>query len=73
MYDEVLTKKAADLIPSFERFEGYYLAEFNDRLFLGQLASFEDIPVQKIDFLHNSVERQDVERFLEEIVRTFEV
>lgn len=45
--------------------------DFNDRLFLGQLVSFEDISIQKIDFLDKEVDRKTVERFLEQSVRSF--
>ena len=43
--------------------------DFNDRLFLGQLVSFEDIPSQKIDFLVKPVDRSTIQRFLEIAVR----
>ena len=46
-------------------------ADFNDRLFLGQLVSMEDIPVQKIDFLKNEVSKEDVRKFLENEVTYF--
>ena len=42
--------------------------DFNDRLFLGQLASMEDIPGQKIDFLRDQVDRKTVESTLKEAV-----
>lgn len=47
--------------------------DFNDRLFLGQLVSFEDIPTQKIDFLDTEVSREMLEDFLKETVRTFQL
>jgi len=47
--------------------------DFNDRLFLGQLASLEDIPTQKIDFLRDAVDRATIQRFLETTVRNFEL
>lgn len=46
-------------------------SDFNDRLFLGQLVTVEDIPNQEINFLRNPVERGTVEQFLEETVRGF--
>ena len=46
--------------------------EFNGRLFLGQLASLGDVPTQKIDFIGESIEREEIEQFLEQAVRTFE-
>lgn len=45
--------------------------DFNDRLFLGQLVSFKDVPTQKIDFLRNAIARPALERFLKKTVRQF--
>ena len=47
--------------------------DFNDRLFLGQLVSLEDIPSQKIDFLRNAIDRATIKQFLETAVRTFKL
>lgn len=47
--------------------------DFNDRLFLGQLASFEDVHTQKIDFLRDAVERPTIERFLAKTIRDFKL
>ena len=47
--------------------------DFNDRLFLGQLVSLEEIATQKIDFLGNPVDRATVQRFLREAVRSFKL
>lgn len=44
---------------------------FNDRLFLGQLVSMEDIPSQKINFLRGPVERDVIQQFLESTIRNF--
>jgi len=44
-------------------------SEFNDRLFLGQLVSLEDIPDQPIDFLRGEVDRKTILEFLESEVR----
>lgn len=43
--------------------------DFNDRLFLGQLVSLEDVPDQKIDFLRNAVRRATVETTLRKTVK----
>jgi hypothetical protein len=43
--------------------------DFNDRLFLGQLVSMEDIPDQKIDFLRDEVDRKTIESTLREAVK----
>lgn len=46
--------------------------DFNDRLFLGQLVSLQDIPTQKIDFLRDAVDRATIRKFLEATVRNFQ-
>jgi predicted nucleotidyltransferase component of viral defense system len=38
--------------------------DFNDRLFLGQLVSMEDVPIQKIDFLKEPIDREKIEATL---------
>src|SRR3989344_2970752 len=50
-----------------------FVADFNDRLFLGQLVSMEDIPSQKIDFLRNQISREVVEEFLKTTVGNFKL
>ena len=47
--------------------------DFNDRLFLGQLVSMEDIPPQKIDFLkeQEQVSKETVEQALKIVVKEF--
>ena len=47
--------------------------DFNDRLFLGQLVSPEDIPTQKIDFLRGKVSRSIIVSFLKKTVRRFKL
>lgn len=47
--------------------------DFNDRLFLGQLVSLEDIPTQKIDFLREEVSRETIQKFLEQTVRKYKI
>ena len=39
-------------------------SDFNDRLFLGQLVSMEDVPIQKIDFLKEPIDREKIEATL---------
>lgn len=46
-------------------------ADFNDRLFLGQLVSMEDVPIQKIDFLKDTVSKDEVSKCLESEVVNF--
>ena|ERR1051326_8316063 len=43
--------------------------DFNDRLFLGQLSSLEDIPVQKIEFLREGVDRATIQAALQAAVK----
>lgn len=45
--------------------------DFNDRLFLGQLVSLSDVPEQTIDFLRDTADKTEIERFLEQTVKTF--
>ncbi len=47
--------------------------DFNDRLFLGQLVSLEDVPTQEIDFLRDPVDRKTIETFLKTTVRDFKI
>jgi hypothetical protein len=47
--------------------------DFNARLFLGQLVSLEDIPVQEIDFIRDRIGKDDLKKFLENTVRDFEL
>ena len=52
---------------SEKKFDG----DFNDRLFLGQLASFSDVSTQEIDFLQDAVGRETIEKFLAQTVKEF--
>ena len=45
--------------------------EFNDRLFLGQLVSFSEIPTQKIDYLDKEIDRETIEHYLAKVVEKF--
>jgi len=45
--------------------------DFNARLFLGQLVSFNDVPPQSIDFLRKTLRRKTIEQYLERAVRKF--
>lgn len=47
--------------------------DFNDRLFLSQLASFSDIRTQKINFLRDKVDRETIQGYLEETVRNYKL
>lgn len=53
--------------------ERKYGGDFNDRLFLGQLASFPEIREVPIEFLRNPVSREQVTHALEEAVRNFKL
>ena len=64
MYEETLDKKARPLL-------SLHGGDFNDRLFLGQLASLMDVPTQKIDFLKEEIERKTIERSLKKIVKEY--
>ncbi len=47
--------------------------DFNDRLFLGQLASFDDIPTQTIDFFGKSISRKTIEACIMKKIREYVV
>lgn len=51
--------------------EKKFNSDFNSRLFLGQLVSFDDVPLQKIDFLGKEVSRSTIELFLKKAVKVF--
>lgn len=67
----LLKEKHVDLSDAIAHAKKKFGGDFNDRLFLGQLVSFEDISPQKIDFLRDEVEWKTVQNFLKEIVRNF--
>lgn len=48
-----------------------YGRDFNDRLFVGQLLSVEDVTAQKIDFLRDEASFTIVEQFLKKAVQDF--
>lgn len=48
-----------------------YGSEFNDRLFLGQLISVDDVTVQKIDFLRDEISPETIKKFLHKAVKDF--
>ena len=48
-----------------------YGNDFNDRLFLGQLASLGDVPTQRINFLKDEVRRETIEKFLKKTVKEY--
>lgn len=60
----------ADVVRTAKKKFGH---DFNDRLFLGQLASLHDIPTQKIDFLRGEVDRDTIQGFLEGAVRRYKI
>src|SRR3989344_635204 len=59
MLKEKLVSIKEVIILSQKKFKG----EFNDRLFLGQLLSMEDVSPQKINFLRNEVDNKTIEEF----------
>ena len=48
-----------------------YGNEFNDRLFVGQLVSIDDVAEQKIDFLRDEINAATIKQFLNNAVRDF--
>jgi len=67
----LLKEKHADLGSIISLARRKFLGDFNDRLFLGQLVSLEDIPTQKIEFLRDAVDRLTIEQFLKTVVHDF--
>ena len=53
--------------------EKKYGGDFNDRLFLGQLVSLDDIPTQKIEYLRDPVDREALIQLLTQEVRNFKL
>lgn len=47
--------------------------DFNDRLFLGQLISLEDVPTQPVAFLNQPIERSEIEQFLTQAVKAVQI
>lgn len=45
--------------------------DFSDRLFLGQLASFHDVPTQTIDFFGKDISRKTIELFIAKTVKRY--
>ena len=48
-----------------------FSSDFNDRLFLGQLSSFEDVPTQTIDFFGKAVSRKIIKAFITKTVKQY--
>jgi len=67
----MLADKRVSLLEVIEGAKRKFGADFNDRLFLGQLVSMEDIPFQKIDFLKDQVSKETVEQTLKLAVKEF--
>lgn len=67
----MLTGNHVSLSEVIEGTKKKFGADFNDRLFLGQLVSMEDIPFQKIDFLGEQVSKETVEQTLKLEVKKF--
>jgi len=51
-----------------QKFDG----DFNDRLFLGQLISLEDVPTEPVALLGPPLERSEIEAYLSQTVRDFQ-
>lgn len=69
----LLKEKRVSLAEIIAHAEKKFGGDFNDRLFLGQLVSLDDITTQKIDFLRDPVERETLAQFLEAEVRNFKL
>lgn len=69
----VLSEKRVALDEVIDLAQRKYGGDFNDRLFLSQLASFGDIHTQKIDFLRGEVNRETIQSCLEEEVKGYKL
>lgn len=65
----LLSRRHVTLPDVIQLAQAKFKGDFNDRLFLGQLASLEDIPNQKIDFLADTVDRQTIEATLKSHIK----
>ncbi len=69
----LLKEKHVSLGDVIAHAEKKFGGDFNDRLFLGQLVSFNEIRTQEIDFLRDPIDREMLTRFLTEEVRSFKL
>ncbi len=69
----LLKEKHVDLPDVIVHAQKKFGGDFNDRLFLGQLVSLEDVATQKIDFLRDKVSRGTVQKFLTRAVKTSKI
>jgi len=69
----LLKEKLAALDDVLSRAKKKFGGDFNDRLFLGQLVSIEDVPEQKIDFVRDMVARATIEKTLRQAVKDLKV
>lgn len=67
----LLKEKHVSLAQVIAIAEKKYGGDFNDRLFLGQLVSLDDIPTQKIEYLRDSADREALIQFLTGEVQKF--
>ncbi|MFA6404403.1 MAG: nucleotidyl transferase AbiEii/AbiGii toxin family protein [Candidatus Paceibacterota bacterium] len=67
----LLSGKRVSLEEVIKGAEKKFGADFNDRLFLGQLVSMEDVSIQKIDFLEEEISKENVAKLLESEVIAF--
>ncbi len=69
----LLSEKHVELPKVIEVAQKKFGGEFNDRLFLSQLVSFEDIYDMPVDFLRNPISRQEIQTALDDQVRSFQL
>ena len=67
----MLKEKLVSINQAVELARQKFGGEFNDRLFLGQLISLEDVVPQKIDFLRDEVNNTSIQKFLREEVKKY--
>jgi hypothetical protein len=67
----LLNGRHVDLQVVIEHAKKKFGGDFSDRLFLGQLVSFDDVPTQHIDFFKKNIPRKTIETFIGKKVKRF--
>lgn len=67
----LLKGKYIDLETVIDHAKRKYNGDFSDRLFLGQLSSFDDVSTQNIDFLQKKVPRKIIESYIAKAVKEY--
>lgn len=69
----LLNEKHVVLKEVIEHAKKKFGGDFNDRLFLGQLVSLENIPLQKISFIREAIDRKTIQDYLKTVVENYQI